>query len=267
VELKSCYCLGGIAIPQVESSEQIAKVAGLALLFAAGKRPAVEAIVRLAEAPPEAPGFGIAHQPHANEGWIELLSLGLSFDCLGLAPVEPVSLPPQLQLFGLDPKIAARRLEAIELAPGPHLAGGERLMPLVRGLVGLGTQLAALEGVEAVCWRPAGSWMESGYFRRVAGEWLRGGAFPALGLTTLSRGEDGAMKSRGLAFLTGQEILLTPKPNASAADAARLAVRLIDELVYAGPLREQAQYSGPQGEDLIAEPDESGELVRVQWVA
>lgn len=238
----------------------------MSLLFVAGKRPAANDLIRLAEAPPAAPGFGIAHAPPAAEGWIELLSLGLSFDCLGLSPAKPHPLPLRTQLFGLEPSDVDRKLEAIELVPGPHLAGGERLMPLVRGMVGLGAQLATLEGVVGVCWRPAGSWMEPEYFRRIADEWLRGGAFPALGLTSLQRSEDGVMTSRGLAYLTGQELRLRPKAGASAAETARLAVRLIDELVYSGPLRERAQYSGPQGEDLVAVPDEEGEVVVVDWV-
>lgn len=238
----------------------------MALLFEAGKRPAASDVVRHAETLSEAPGFGVAHCPPDAEGWIELLSMGLSFDCLGLKPAKPVPLPPQVQLFGLESGFADKQLEAIELVPGPHLAGGERLMPLVRGMVGLGAQLAALDGVVAVCWRPAGSWMEPGYYRRIASEWLRGGAFPALGLTSLERHGDGVMASHGLAYLTGQELRLRPKPGASAAETARLAVRLIDEFVYAGPLRERAQYSGPQGEDLVAVPDEDGGLVMVDWV-
>jgi hypothetical protein len=244
----------------------MATVAVLSLLFPAGSRPAAGDLARLAESLPGTPGFSITHAPPEAEGWIELLSMGLTFDCSGLAPAAAHGLPPRMQTFGLEPGDADRELEAIELAPGPHLAGGERLMPLVRGMVGLAAQLAALEGVVAVCWHPAGSWMEPGYFRRTVGEWLRGGAFPALGLTSLERLSDGVMTSRGLAYLTGQELRLRPKAGASAADAARLAVRLIDELVYSGPLRERAQYSGPQGEDLIAVPDEDGGLVMVDWV-
>lgn len=191
----------------------------------------------------------------------------MSFDCLGLSPAKPYPLPPRAQLFGLEPGQVDRRLEAIELIPGPHLAGGERLMPLVRGLVGLGAQLAALEGVKAVCWRPAGSWMEPGHYRRIASEWVQGGAFPALGLTSLERHAGGMVASRGLAFLTGQELQLNPKAGASADAVTRLAVRLIDELVYSGPLRERAHYSGPDGEDLVAVPNDEGNVVLVDWVA
>ncbi len=239
---------------------------GLSLLFAAGARPTVADVVRLAETSGEGFGFGIAFRPPDAEGWVELLAHGLSFDCTGLTPGDPTEAAPHHQSFGLPAAFARQRLETITVCAGPHLAGGERMMPVIRGLVGLGAGLARLDGIKALCWRPAGSWMEPGYYTRIAGEWLGGGAFPALGLTTLRRDDEGRMLSHGLAFLAGQELLLEPKPGASAAEAGKLAVRLIDELVYSGPLTSAAQYSGPEGEELVAEPEAGGTLVRVRWL-
>jgi hypothetical protein len=255
-----------MAIPGQGSIAQAADAAGLALLFAAGKRPAASDIVRLAEALAGHHGFGIAHCPPEAEGWIELLSTGLSFDCLGLAPAQSCPLPPRAQLFGLAEQEAECQLEAIELIPGRRLAGGEPPMQLVRGMVGLGAQLAALKDVVAVCWRPAASWMEPAHFCRIVDKWLQGGAFPAMGLTTFERQADGVVASRGLAFLTGQELQLHPRAGASTDEVEGLAVQLIDELIYSGPLRERANYSGPAGEELVAAPDEAGRTVLVEWV-
>lgn len=240
---------------------------GLSLLFDAGHRPGIDNFVQLAETPMKQPGFGIAHLPKADQGWVELLAMGLTFDCTGLSPQAGAELVRARQLFGLPQTIEHAPLEAIVVNPGPHLADGARLMPVVRGLVGLGAQLASLEGVKAICWNPAQSWMEPGYFRRIVDDWLHGGAFPALGLTTLENRPDGSMISNGLAFLTGQELFLVPKAGATAAETAKLAVRVIDELVYAGPLLESAQYVGPNGEELRAEPEAGGTLVWIEWVA
>lgn len=240
---------------------------GLSLQFAAGARPAVADVVRLAETAGERFGFGIAFRPPDAEGWIELLAHGLSFDCTGLAPGPPDAQAPHHQSFALPAALKRDRLETVTIRAGPHLAGGERMLPVIRGLVGLGIALARLDGVKAVCWHPAGSWMQPGYFTGIATEWLHGGAFPALGLTTLQRDAEGHMLSHGLAFLAGQELLLEPRPGASAAEAGKLAVRLIDELVYSGPLTGKAHYSGPNGEELHAEPEAGGTLVRVRWVA
>lgn len=251
----------------MDANSQVAAATGLSLLFAAGQRPGASEIVRLAETTSAQPGFGIAHFPGSDQGWIELLELGQSFDCSGLAPLQGFEPVRPRQMFGLPPEIEHEPLEAIVVNPGPHLADGARLMPVVRGLVGLGAQLAELPGVKAVCWNPAQSWMEAGYFRRVADDWLHGGAFPALGLTTLEQRPDGSMVSSGLAFLTGQELFLVPKAGAGAAETAKLAVRVIDELVYAGPLLEPAQYAGPNGEELRAEPEAGGTLAWIEWVA
>lgn len=240
---------------------------GLSLLFAAGQRPSVSDIVRFAETVARQPGFGIAHLPEPDQGWIELLAMGLTFDCNGIAPFDGKRPVRPRQLFGLPPTIEHELLETIDIKPGPHLSDGARLMPVVRGLVGLGAQLADLPGVQAVCWNPAQSWMEPTYFRRIIDDWLHGGAFPALGLTTLEQRPDGSMVSSGLAFLTGQELFLVPKAGATAAETAKLAVRVIDELVYAGPLLEPAQYAGPNGEELRAEPEAGGTLAWIEWVA
>lgn len=240
---------------------------GLSLLFSAGKRPSANDIVRLAESATVQPGFGVSHRPKPEQGWVELLYSGLTFDCNGLAPFPGTRPVEPRQLFGLTDLGGPEEFEAIEINPGPHLADGARLMPVIRGMVGLGTLLSHLAGVKAVCWNPAQSWMDPGYFQRVVGDWLHGGAFPALGLTTLEQRADGSMISTGLAFLTGQELLLVPKAGASPAATAKLAVRVIDELVYAGPLLESAQYVGPNGEELRAEPEAGGTLAWIEWVA
>ena len=50
---------------------------------------------------------------------------------------------------------AGEPFEGVDLIPGPHLAGGEAILPMVRVHVALGARLAELPGVAAVAWRPA----------------------------------------------------------------------------------------------------------------
>ena len=256
----------GDAIPDRAAFVQPLDGAELCLLYAAGKRPSADHIVRHAQRAQQA-RFGIAHQPSAAEGWVELLSNGLSFDCHGLAPAAGVAVPPRAQAFGLPKLIERRSFEAIGITPGPHLREGGPLLPIVRGLVGLGEQLAQMPGVNAVCWVPAASWMEPDYFARIARDWLNGGVFPALGLTSLERDDGGCITTCGLGYFTRQEVEFLPKQGASAAQATRLVVRLIDALVYSGPLSGETTFAGPEGEVLEVSAPANGATIRVNWVS
>lgn len=205
-------------------------------------------------------GFSISHQPAAGKGWVELLARGMTFDCRGLAPGSGAPYPDSGTLLGLDTMPPG---ETLALMPGPHLAEGRGLLPVVRVLAGLGARLAELAGVQAVCWNPAGSWMGPDYFRKVMFDWLGGGAFPALGLTTLRRERNGAMVSQGLELLIGQELRFEPDAELAPAQIARIAVRMIHELVERGPLAEAGEFEGPGGEPLLAVPVREGSQLRV----
>src|SRR5690606_29544588 len=144
------------------------------------------------------------------DNWLELLSNGLTFDLLGLAGGPPAELPALRHIFGLDHAMPDA-VEAVWFVAGPHLAGGESMMPVVRSQLALALRLAALPGLVAVAWTPAQSAMAVNYFTTVVSAWLEGGAFPALGLTAFALALDGGLQSEGLAFLTGQELRLEPE--------------------------------------------------------
>lgn len=251
---------GGTVIGHAGDSTNGGEEAILSLVFANGARPDAEAVAGIEH------GFGwpgsytVSHRPDPAEGWLELLASGLTFDCGGLAPAPAGMLPPRGALLGLD---TAPMGEAIWLAPGAHIAAGRGLLPIVRVLAGIGSRLATLPELKAVCWQPAGSWMEPGYFRRVVQDWLDGGAFPALGLTSLRRESNGAMVSLGLGLLIGQELRFEPERALPAATIARISVRLIHELIASGPLLEPHEFQGPNGEALLAVPVRDGQQLRV----
>lgn len=238
--------------------------AGLSLLFSAGRRPSADDIERLLSST-EMTGAGarISYRPEQQEGWVELLTSGLTFDLTGLAPAESAPLPPRGHSFGLDAHAMTRPLEAISLIPGHHIVGGIAVMPVVRAMAGLAANIALPFNVAAVCWHPAQSWMEPQYFARIVLNWLAGGAFPALGLTAVAELGDRSVESRGLAFFIGQEIELEALQGESSADTVKLAVRLIDYMVRNGPLKEPRQLEGPGGEPLQAVPSRSGHRVSV----
>lgn len=250
----------GALIVDARTNSGAAEDAILSLVFAAGHRPTGKSVADAAQQDGSTGAYSISHRPDESEGWLELLSSGLTFDCLGLAPGDAAPSPARGAMLGLD---AIPDGEAVALRPGPHIAAGRGMLPVVRVLAAVGMRLATLPGVRAVCWQPAGSWMEPGYYRRVVGDWLGGGAFPALGLTSLRRESNGAMVSLGLGLLIGQELRFEPERNLSAGAVARISVRLINELISNGPLTEPQEFTGADGEQLLAVPVRGGEQLRV----
>jgi hypothetical protein len=251
---------GGKVIVKTDDSEGIVKDAVLSLIFAKGQRADAQAIAALQQQGGEGLRFAISHQPAPGEGWLELLALGMTFDCRGLGPGPGAAVPEAGTLLGLE---SAPSGQAIALMPAPHLAEGRGLLPVVRVLAGLGAVLAQLPGVQAVCWNPAGSWMAPDYYRKVVADWHDGGAFPALGLTTLRRERNGAMVSQGLELLIGQELRFEPDAELTPAQVARIAVRMIHELIERGALAESGEFTGPEGEALLAVPVRDGAQLRV----
>ncbi len=242
-----------------------ASQAGLSLLFAKGKRPSADEIARLLEASEIAGAAAhISYRPPDDcEGLLELLVSGLTFDLVGLAPAAALPPPPCRHRFGLSPCNSAEGLDAITLLPGHHLSGGPAMIPVVQAMLGLAGHIALPLAVEAVCWHPAQSWMEPQYFSRVALGWLSGGPFPALGLTAIEHSGEG-MRSEGLAFFSGQELLVGRRADENPADTAKLAVRFIDYVVANGPFRREIEFEGPDGKLLRVAPSDFGKLATVE---
>ncbi|MFC3174842.1 hypothetical protein ACFOD9_11335 [Novosphingobium bradum] len=211
-------------------------------------RPDADAIRALAAESGKVVSFSISHQPKDHPYWVELLALGLTFDLRGLAPGIGAQVAAPGHAFGL-PLADARGLECVVLRTGPHLASAGSLMPIVRTMAALGCELASLPGLVGIGWEPAGTIMAPDYFRTTAGAWLEGGAFPALGFTALARSPAGAMRSIGLGFFLGHELELAARPGESPADTARLAVRLIHDLVQNGSYS-PGDHEGPTGDVL-----------------
>ncbi|MEO7246897.1 MAG: hypothetical protein ABIW31_00450 [Novosphingobium sp.] len=234
----------------------------LTLQFAPGHRPVSDDIARLAQRPAETTKFAISHQPNPDEGWLEFIAMGLTFDLSGLAPeVQAPSFAAE-HMFGLDVSASDQGFEAVRLVPSPHLAGGRMLLPVLRVLCGLGAELARLPGLRAVGWEASCSWMSSAYFMSAIRAWLVGGAFPSLGLTAFSEVQGGALQSHGLALFTGYEARIEPKPGETSQQLAKLAARAIHQLVQAGP-QGLAHLADPAGKALRCEMDNDQQLLHL----
>jgi hypothetical protein len=243
----------------------------VSLLFAAGRRPEAAAIREFAERhrgftvsfDPAEGGEGADPPDAAEPAWLELLASGLTFDLVGVGPRPPSELPPCVHAYALAANTETARLEAMTIRPGPHLAGGHAMRPVVRSLAWLAAALSEIDGVEAVAWHPARSWCGADYFRDGVRRWIEGGVFPGLGLTALAVAPDGGMQSEGLSLFAGQDLRIEPELMLDKAAGAKIGIRLIDYLVEAGPIDAPQQLTGPDGQALRLEPSANGRFVRV----
>ncbi len=228
------------------------------LLFKRGRRPRVSDIQRLSLTSGQ---FAVTLVAEGGEGssgagchWVELLANGLTFDLSGLAGGPAEDPGEGVHRYGMEEGFDPAACEAVRLVPGPHLMSGGPMVPVLRCLAWLAGELAALDDVVAVSWKPARTLCGPAYFRESITRWLSGGAFPGLGLTALISCEDGSMASAGLALFTGQELHIDPQIAKDPVHAAKLAVRLLHWLVENGRLEESQSLTGPSGETLLLEP-------------
>ena len=245
-----------------------------ARLLAAAQRPGLPFSVNASARPhaadrsaiPGEGGSGAAdsgQDPSGSPEGAELIASGLIYDLVGLAPGAAWECGPVDQRIGFDEAVDPADGECLGLVPGPHIAAGARLLPVLRVQAGLAAALAGLEGCSGVCWHPARSLVEPRQFAGSVQRWLEGGVFPGLALASLAMAPDGAMQSIGLALFSGQELRIEPELTADRARAARLALRLMDRLWSADPVRAGQEFAGPEGESLRLEPSANGRFVRV----
>ncbi|MEO6042170.1 MAG: hypothetical protein ABIP41_09740 [Croceibacterium sp.] len=239
------------------------------LLFIPGTRPDGQAVRALAR---RDLGFSVSFDPMRDgaalaergpDHWLELLAGGMTFDLAGLAPGAAAETPPARHAYGLAEDVAQSGLEALTLRPGAHLAGGLRMMPVVRSLAWLTALLTDLPGVQAVVWHPARCWSAPESFSASVLRWVEGGVFPGFSLAALSETPDRALLSEGLALFTGQELRLEPGLAEDRAEGAKIALRLLHWLAQNGTLTAAQTVPGPDGELLRLEPSADRRLVQV----
>lgn len=258
----------------------IAKASAVSLLFRPGGRPVADAIRALAQSTGD---FAVSLEPvhggaaqaighrravrggPAPEGdvWLELFASGLTFDLHGLAPGTGAMIPQRAHLFGLTPGVLDMPMEAVTVSPGPHLAGGGAMLPVVRYLAWLAARLAVLPGVCAVAWHPARCWSSPEHFRDVVLRWMEGGVFPGFGLAALVPMGDGGLQSEGMALFSDQELRIEPEVAADRAAAAKIALRVMHYMAENGHLQVSERISLSGGDNFRLEPSANGRFVRV----
>jgi hypothetical protein len=237
----------------------------LLLLFRPGQRPDAGG---LAAGVAAAERLSITHRMVADNSAVtgcELLRDGMTYDLTGLAPAPPIVLPTPRHRFGLEAGIDPASLEGTALQPGPHLAAGAHSIPVIRTMAGIAADLAPqLPGLAAIAWPPARAIIGAEFFASSVAGWLAGGAFPSLGFTAFDDDPQGGVVSEGLAWFTGQELRFANELAKDRAGAARLGVRLVNQLVVQGRVTANEYIVAPDGGRLALEPTRDGKVVRVR---
>ena len=193
--------------------------------------------------------------------WLEMLADGVTFDLLGLAPGPATERPSCAYSYALE-EAATPGVEALTLRPGPHLVGGETMLPVVRSLARLAASLAQCDGVVAVAWHPARSWCGPRPFRDGVLRWTEGGTFSEARLAVLSASADGGLQCEGLALFTGQELRIEPELITDPAGGEALGAGLLNYLVECGRIDRARRAVGANRLPLRLEPSANGRFVR-----
>ena len=82
-------------------------------------------------------------------------------------------------------------------------------------------------------------------------------------LTSFKEGPDGAIQSRGLSVITGQELRIEPEVEPDMQSAHRLAIRLTSQLILREPMSHAEAITAPDGGTLKLEPSPNGRFIRV----
>lgn len=256
-------------------TDRIDCMGGVLLLFEGHRRPDRESMRKIVDklarvtisldpCEPRISGRADGPADHQEMVWLELLSDGLTFDLVGLAPGRPIDIPEMRYRADLPGDFNESRYTALCVKPGPHLSGGINSLPVVRVMMGLVAAIgAALPPLRAILWPPAAAGLGPDLFRAHAESWSNGGPLPAHLLTSFRQMADGGLQSEGLAFFTGQEIRIEPDSVGDFACAVQLAARLVQQLAAFGPLRQTEEFLAPDGNQMRLVPSGNGKFVRV----
>ena len=203
-------------------------------LFTDGQRPAADAIRSLSHLPAGLFGFSVSALPEEPDHWLELLSLGLTFDLEGLAPGEAV-LPPQCErLLGLADDFDPSIYGAIRLQPASHIRAGRALLPIVRVMIGIAAELTRLDNVKAVIWEPSACAIRPQSFSSLGKSWLKGSAFPVGGLIVIETIDGNRVRSKGLRWFAGHEVEIASSKAGDLPVLSRLLGKVIERITEQG---------------------------------
>lgn len=153
-----------------------------------------------------------------------------------------------------DSDLAATR-SAISLNLGAAIASGQHVPAIITALLLLGESLGSILNARAAFWQPAMVVSGFGYYAEAVRQYDDGAAFPSLISIAFDTSTDENIRTNGLAWLSGQELVFV-RDTLSVSEAMRYVVRLAHDIATNGAVDRMMDVPGMnESELLILSPD------------
>lgn len=153
---------------------------------------------------------------------------------------------------------------ALSVDFGGNVADGARIAPVAKMLMAFSARLGAVLLAFGFAWVPSRLLSDPSYFIGAIDSYCHGGAFPVLSTIDLQL-FDGALKTNGLAWFSGQEAELRGK-GLSDAELIRRAIRIVHDIAVNGPvLVDQTVPDMEMGKYARLSPGQGGAVVSVRF--
>lgn len=153
-----------------------------------------------------------------------------------------------------DTDLGATR-SAISLKLGRAVASGQHMPPVIKALMLLGESLGAELGAKAAFWRPASVVSGFSYYAETVRQYDDGAAFPCLVSIGFDTSTDDNIRSQGLAWLSGQELVFE-RGGMMVNEAMRYVVRLVHDIATNGAVNNAMEVPGMNDDErLMLTPD------------
>jgi len=139
---------------------------------------------------------------------------------------------------------------AVHLRLGGAVASGRAVPAVTLAMLQLANMLGAALKADAVQWHPAAIISGFDYFSESVTQYAGGGAFPALLCVGFDVTQSGLVRTRGLRWLSGQELVFQ-HPQMPRHDAMRYVVRLVHDLATQGAINAPLEVRGLNVDETV----------------
>lgn len=187
-----------------------------------------------------------------------LIFSGVAFDYTIVAAAKPDA---RAAIF-CGPELDAIQ-SAITFDLGAAVASGQRVPIIIKTLLLLGDTLGTALGAKSVFWSPASVATGFAYYSDTVRQYVGGAAFPALITVYFDTAADDCVRTTGLVWLVGQELVFE-RGGMPVNAAMRYVVRIVHDLTTNGAVDAPIEVAGMSDDErLLFEPDAANQLLTV----